>query len=261
MKETKVLDKGYVKLTGTLLSEDEDQACAKALDEMVVETARVSFGSGLKGPEKDKKLLHYLLEHEHGTPFESAVFRFEVKLPIFCMRQWIRHRWASYNEISGRYTDEISEDYYVPEKFRPQDTKNKQGSLPVDIGEELIPSVSTYWNDHDHNDAWTLRSEYIRIMDFQQEAYRQFLEPWTDDKPGYGLAKELARGILGTAFYTKFVWTVNARSLINFFLLRCESHAQWEMQQYAFAVLNIFKQKMPWTYDSMVRLFPSTFGG
>jgi thymidylate synthase (FAD) len=246
MQEIKVLDKGYVKLTGTLLSEDDDQACAKALDEMVVETARVSYGSGLKGPEKDKKLLHYLLEHEHGTPFESAVFRFEVKLPIFCMRQWIRHRWASYNEISGRYTDEISEDFYVPEKFRAQDTKNRQGSTQIDIAHVNITETE---GEKFYLDVKWL---YEATLNQQQKAYKDLVRT--------GLAKELARGVLGTNFYTKFVWTVNARSLVNFFLLRCESHAQWEMQQYAFAVLEFFKQKMPWTYESMVKLFPSTFG-
>lgn len=241
--EIKVLDKGYVKLTGTLLSADDDKECAKTLDEMVVETARVSYGSGLKGPEKDRKLLHYLLEHEHGTPFESAVFRFEVKLPIFCMRQWIRHRWSSYNEISGRYTDEISEDYYVPDILRGQDTKNKQGSTALNLNEVTVKTSDRVGN---------ARPIYVATLIQQQAAYEALVKS--------GVAKEQARGVLGTAFYTKFVWTVNARSLINFLLLRCESHAQWEMQQYARAVLEIFKARMPWTYDSMVKLFPSTFG-
>jgi len=90
MMEKKVLDHGYIKLIGTMIAESEDKSCAQTLDEMAVEAARVSYGGGLKGPEKDRKLLHYLIEHEHGTPLESAVMKFEVKCPIFVQRQWIR---------------------------------------------------------------------------------------------------------------------------------------------------------------------------
>ena len=129
-KKIKVLDRGYISLTGTMLSESEDKECAQTLDQMVVEAARVSFGDGLKGTEKDKKLLHYLQEHEHGTPFESAVFKFEVKCPIYVQRQWRTHRWGSFNEISGRYTEELATEYYLPKELRGQDNQNKQGSLP-----------------------------------------------------------------------------------------------------------------------------------
>lgn len=251
MQETKVLDKGYVKLTGTLLSEDDDKDCAKALDDMVVETARVSYGSGLKGPEKDKKLLHYLLEHEHGTPFESAVFRFEIKLPLFCMQQFLRHRWSSFNQISGRYTDEIADEFYMPEVLRAQDVKNKQGST-----EAINPGI-----DLTENEASSItqcktfsigaRNYYQYALESQQAQYAKLVLS--------GVAKELARGILGSAFYTKFVWTVNARSLINFFVLRCDEHAQYETRLYSWAIFRIVEHKMPWLCEGLLKYFPTSF--
>ncbi len=248
--QNKVLDKGYIELIGKMISTTEDKSYAQTLDEMCVENARVSFGTGLKGEEKDRKLLHYLLEHEHLTPFESAVFKFEIKLPLFIMQQFLRHRWSSFNQVSGRYTEEISEEFYVPDKFRAQDTKNKQGSTDIDLSSNEITSTSYFFNRHDSSEVETIRDAYIGNLEFQQYTYRQLIKE--------GIAKELARGILGTAFYTKFVWTVNARSLINFLILRLDSHAQWEIREYAKAVANIVKQEMPWTYESLMKLFPNT---
>lgn len=238
MIEQKVLDHGYIKLTHKMVDENDDKQFAQTLDQMVVAAARVSYGGDLKGDDKDKKLLHYLIEHEHGSPLESAVFRFEIKLPIFVMRQWIRHRWASYNEISGRYTEEVSNEYYVPEVFRAQDTKNKQGSTEEDLGCEHVP-YSEF--------GWTNRDAYENALGIQKDIYQELIKG--------GIAKELARGVLGTAFYTKFVWTVNARSLMNFLILRCDSHAQWEIRQYANVILDMLKQEMPWTHEALIKYF------
>lgn len=247
MQEYKVLDHGYVKLTHKMVDENIDQESKQSLDQMVVAAARVSYGGDLKGEEKDRKLLHYLLEHEHLTPLESAVLRFEIKLPIFCMRQWIRHRWSSFNEISGRYTEEISEEFYVPDKFRAQDIKNKQGSLNNDLSTNTVIDVFGM----KYNEPITIVCDgYITMLQNQQELYKSMIAA--------GVAKELARGILGTAFYTKFVWTVNARSLINFLILRLDPHAQWEIQEYAKVISQILKQEMKWTYDSLRKLFPNT---
>jgi thymidylate synthase (FAD) len=249
----KILDHGYIELTGTMISESEDKECAQSLDQMVVEAARVSYGGGLKGEEKDRKLLHYLLEHEHGTPFESPTFKFEVKLPIYVMRQWRTHRWGSFNEISGRYTEELAEDYYTPEIFRIQDDKNRQGSKYIDVGDKMLDTGISplLFMEAELQEGYSMRGAYKALMENERAIYEGFLEA--------GLAKELARGVLGTAFYTRFIWTVNARSIMNFLILRCEKHAQWEIQQYAQGILHIFKEKMPWTAESMIKLFPSSF--
>ena len=255
IKERKVLDHGYVKLTHKMIDQNEEEAQRQSLDQMAVAAARVSYGGDLKGEEKDKRLLHYLIEHEHGTPLESAVVRLEVRLPIFVMRQWIRHRWASYNEISGRYTEEIADEYYTPTAFRGQDTKNKQGSTTTDFGD--APTTTFPWKDQvndshpDYDTAYTVREMWELEHNQQKRTYDNMIKA--------GVAKEIARGILSTSFYTKFVWTINARSLMNFLILRCDSHAQWETRQYAWAIHDIMKEEMPWLIEGLEKYFPQSF--
>lgn len=89
-EKIKIGTDGWIKFVGSLVSEETDEGCAKTLDELAVAAARSSYAGNLKGPEKDRKLLHYLLEHEHGTPLEAAVFQFRVRCPVYVMRQWIR---------------------------------------------------------------------------------------------------------------------------------------------------------------------------
>lgn len=210
-----LLDKGFIRLLDML---GDDVA--------VVSAARVSFGQESRGEEKDKKLIDYLLRNGHETPFEHAVFKFHVKCPIFVARQWFRHRWASYNEISGRYTT-FQEEFYVPEHFRVQVGKSYQyENLTADKNEHLRQLVQKTYDD-----LFAL--------------YEQLLSE--------GVAKELARMILPVATYTQFYWTVNARSLFNFLKLRNEKHAQYEIRVYAEAIAKIVKDKMPWCYESFER--------
>ncbi|MEK7743342.1 MAG: FAD-dependent thymidylate synthase, partial [Elusimicrobiota bacterium] len=183
MDEIRVLDKGFVRLVETMGG-----------DRGVVQAARVSYGGGSKGSEQDRKLIEYLLKHQHMTPFEQAVFKFHVSCPIFVMRQWIRHRMSSTNEISARYT-EVQDEYYVPSAWRGQDLKNKQGS-------SAAPSL-----DHP-----ALTAAYDEQMRSSLAAYRKLLAA--------GVARELARMVLPVSLYTQFYWTVNARSLMHFLGLR-----------------------------------------
>lgn len=211
-----VLDKGFVRLVDFMGG-----------DPGVVDSARVSYGGKSRGEEADRKLIAYLLKHQHMTPFEHAVFKFHVKTPIFVMRQWIRHRMASYNEISARYT-EVKDEFYVPAQWRAQDTKNKQGSIAA-------PAL----------DHAALTARFEAQIKACMATYRDMLKA--------GVARELARMILPVNAYTEFYWTVNCRSLMNFLVLRADVHAQWEIQQYAEALLGFFKQKMPWTYDAFLQ--------
>ncbi len=214
----RVLDKGFVRLV--------DFAGG---DQRAVESARVSFGSVSKGEEKDKKLLEYLVEHEHFSPFEHSVFQFHIKCPIFVARQWMRHRIASYNEISARYT-EVKEEFYIPEKFRAQDRSNTQGSI-----------------ESDNLDNETMFKEYEEAIKFSYKTYMRLLK--------LGAAREMARMVLPVAQYTEYYWTINARSLINFIRLRSDSHAQYEIRQYAIAITEIFREKMPWTWDAFNKFY------
>lgn len=234
LTKIQVLDKGYVVLTHKMLDLNDDISMKQTLDQQIVGSARVSYGGDLKGEEKDRKLLNYLLEHDHLSPLEQAVFRFEVKAPIYVARQWFRHRWGSFNEISLRYT-ESNDDYYVPEEFRFQDSKNKQGSVGR-LDEKMAQNAFL---------------DYTSILEEQYYQYQKLI--------ALGVAREIARGILGTAYYTKFVWTVNARSLINFLILRCDKHAQLEIRQYAWTLYNILKKEIPWTIEAITKLFPESF--
>lgn len=205
-----VLDRGFVQLVDHM---GDDNA--------VVQTARVSHRS--KGtPEGDRKLIQYLWTHNHGTPFESAVFKWHVKAPVFVARQWFRHRIASFNEVSGRYT-EMKNEFYFPFEWRGQDAKNKQGSsggfcsrANIEMNDRLLEAVGK------------CRAVYEELL-------------------SAGVAREMARMVLPLNLYTEWYFTANARSLINFFSLRCDSHAQWETRQYANAMWKIFEAIMPWT--------------
>lgn len=211
-----VLDKGFVRLVDFMGG-----------DQGVTDSARVSYGGKSKGEEADRKLIAYLMKHQHMSPFEHSFFKFHVKTPIFVMRQWIRHRMASYNEISARYT-EAKDEFYIPAKWRAQDLKNKQSSVAA-------PTL----------DHAALTKAFETQVNAALKTYKDMLAA--------GVAREMARMVLPVNAYTEFYWTVNARSLMNFLVLRADTHAQWEIQQYAEALAASFKTKMPWTYDAFLQ--------
>lgn len=212
----RVLDKGFIRLVDFMGG-----------DQGVVDAARVSYGGKSKGAEADKKLIDYLLRHSHMTPFEHALFKVHVSAPIFVARQWFRHRFAAYNEMSFRYT-EAKDYYYFPETWRAQDKKNKQGSVSAAALDQA--AMHKLFKDQ---------------VDSMVAAYKKMLEA--------GVAREMARMILPVNLYTEFYWTVNARSLMNFVSLRADGHAQLEIQKYGEAMAKVFQEKMPWTWESFLR--------
>lgn len=214
--EIKVLDKGFVKLVDFMGG-----------DKSAVDGARVSYDGKSKGPEADKKLLFYLMEHDHSTPFEHTVFKFHVKAPIFVARQWMRHRMASYSEISYRYT-ETKDEFYIPTEWRVQDTKNKQGST-------MDPTLENE----------LLSKELMLICNESYSFYKRFLDR--------GISREMARMVLPVNMYTQFYWAVNARSLMNFINLRADATAQFEIRKFAEAHASIFEEKCPWTYEAFLK--------
>lgn len=210
--ELAVLDKGYLRLVDYM---GDDRA--------ICEAARVSYKSKEREPGADQKLVKYLLDREHGTPFEHVVLKFEVKAPIFVARQWFRHRMASYNETSFRYR-EATDDFYIPHEFRAQDTKNKQGSVAAEL---------------DHGE---LRAIVANHGQESLRRYRLLLEK--------GVAREMARMVLPTNLYTEWYWTLNARALMHFIGLRSDGHAQYETRQYSHAVAAFFRALFPWTWEA-----------
>ena len=219
---------GFIRLIDTLPSVISSEQ-PLLLDAAVVQAARVSYGEGSKGYIRDKKLIDYLMKHKHTSPFEMVEFKFHVKLPIFVQRQWIRHRTASVNEISGRYT-ELDYDFYHPEKLRRQSIDNKQGSYENTNMCSSSMHIAELWNTCEI-DINALVSNYHKLVKL-------------------GVAKEQARIILPQSMYTEFYWKIDLHNLLNFVKLRKHNTAQIEIRNYADEILNILEKLCPATTES-----------
>jgi len=214
-----VLDHGFVRL---------DDAMASDLS--VVNAARVSFARSKQELEaEDEGLIGFLLRNRHGTPFEHNAFRFHVRCPIFVMREWIRHRWSSFNEFSMRYS-RASDEFYLPAAEDVRQQVGKPGAYSFEpVALELAESA---------------RTEIETVCEAAYAAYHRLIEA--------GVARELARAVLPVAAYTEFYWTVNARSLMNFLSLRNAETAQREIRRYAEAVERLFAERMPITHTAFI---------
>jgi thymidylate synthase (FAD) len=205
-REIRVLDKGFVRLV---------DYCGN--DDRIVQAARVSYGGGTKSYRQDADLIDYLLRNKHTSPFEQVGLTFHVKMPIFIARQWIRHRTARVNEISGRYSV-MKDDFYVPAlgDVSLQSADNKQGrsSDPLPDGEA--------------------EKVKLALEDGQKQAYRDYTA--LIEK---GVAKELARVNLPLSLYTELYWQMDLHNLFHFIELRIHPHAQKEIRDYAKVLLDI----------------------
>lgn len=197
-------------------------------DEDIETAARTSYAKGTRTISDTRNLIRYLLRHNHTSPLEFVQFKFHVSCPIFVSRQWIRHRMSSTNELSGRYS-ELPECNYYPqqENMTLQAKNNKQGR-----NSEQLDDITFYEHDSaisaNTNEAW-----YI---------YRNML----DD----GIAKELARIHLPLSTYTEFYWSIDLHNLLHFLKLRCDSHAQFEIRQYANVIAGIVKECCPLAFEA-----------
>jgi thymidylate synthase (FAD) len=211
-REFSVLDKGFVRLVDYMGG-----------DERIVQAARVSYGAGTKSYRQDKGLISYLLRNEHTSPFEQVVLTFHVKMPIFVARQWIRHRTARLNEISGRYSI-MKDEFYVPapEDISGQSENNKQGRQ-----EAPLPGDA----------ADTIRGI---LTEGQKRAYGEY-----SDLIERGLARELARVNLPLSLYTEWYWQMDLHNLFHFLKLRLDPHAQREIRLYAEVVLSLAERVAP----------------
>lgn len=216
-KEFPVLDKGFVRLVDYMGS-----------DERIVQSARVSYGEGTKSYRQDKGLIDYLLRNDHTSPFEQVVFTFHCKMPIFVARQWVRHRTARVNEISGRYSVMKNEFYLpAPEDISLQSDDNKQGRSTEDVPPELQARV-------------------IEILTSQaQGAYDAYTE--LIDR---GLARELARINLPLSLYTEWYWQIDLHNLFHFLRLRMDGHAQKEIRVFAEKMYELASLVCPMAFKS-----------
>jgi thymidylate synthase (FAD) len=219
-KEFPVLDKGFIRLVDYMGG-----------DERVVQSARVSYGAGTKSYREDAGLIDYLLRNQHTSPFEQVSLTFHVKLPIFVARQWIRHRTAKLNEISGRYSV-MKDDFYGPadEDVSLQSTDNKQGRSEEVLSSEMIEQVKA------------------SLVQGQQQSYAEYTSLIDD-----GIARELARVNLPLSLYTEWYWQIDLHNLFHFLALRLDAHAQKEIRVYAEVMLEIARKVAPCCCESFER--------
>jgi thymidylate synthase (FAD) len=211
-REFRVLDKGFVRLVDYLGG-----------DERIVQSARVSYGAGTKTFREDRGLIRYLMRNEHTSPFEQVVLTFHVKLPIFVARQWVRHRTARVNEISGRYSVMLQE-FYVPDgkDIALQSESNRQGRR----SEAVDPAMQD-----------DIAGKLSAAQQHAYEAYEQLLDQ--------GLARELSRINLPLSLYTEMYWQIDLHNLFHFLKLRMDTHAQYEIRAYAETIFGITRKLCP----------------
>jgi thymidylate synthase (FAD) len=212
-----VLDDGFVRLVDYMGN-----------DSSIVQAARVSYGDGTRKVSEDRALIRYLLRHQHTTPFEMCMLKLHVRVPMDTWRQWIRHRTASVNEYSTRYSIAIDRAQMTPaDSWRRQAQDNKQGSsglFPMAEGEKF--SVA--------------EQELHRLS---KEVYQQRLDA--------GVAREQARKDLPLSTYTEAFWQIDLHNLLHFLALRMDSHAQLEIRRYAETIgEKIVKQWVPATWEA-----------
>ena len=214
-----VLDDGFIRVVDYM-----------GTDESIVQAARVSYGKGTKTVREDRGLIRYLMRHQHTTPFEMCEIRLHVRVPMDCWRQWIRHRTANVNEYSTRYSEAIdSMQKTDPDEWRPQSTKNKQGS---DTGH--VPKSSFF--------GPRLSSEECALHKHAREIYKYRLSA--------GVAREQARKDLPLSTYTEAHWKIDLHNLFHFLKLRMDSHAQLEIRSYANEISKIVDVWCPLAWEA-----------
>lgn len=187
-------------------------------DASIVQAARVSYGDGTKTVSEDRHLIRYLMRHWHTTPFEMVEFKFHVKVPIFVARQWLRHRTASVNELSARYSI-VKDDFWLPSEYRSQSVTNKQGS------------DETCFEDD------SARMSQRHSCDTAFNVYSGLIER--------GISREIARTHLPQSTFTEFYWKINLHNLFHFLRLRMDDHAQKEIQECSKMIFELIKPIVP----------------
>ena len=196
-------------------------------DAAIVEAARVSYQTGTKATRTGRALIRYLMRHKHTSPLEMCEVKLHIRAPIFVLRQWIRHRTASVNEESGRYS-EIREMFFSPAlgDLAPQSLDNKQGRE----GEFPLHKQKAIRNVIEANNEYSFAS------------YKALL--------GEDLARELARITLPLTAYSSLYWKIDLHNLLHFLTLRTDSHAQKEIRDYADAILDIIRPLFPYAVEA-----------
>jgi thymidylate synthase (FAD) len=225
-----VLDRGFVRVIDYM---GDDAA--------IVQAARVSYGRGTRQVSSDRGLINYLMRMRHTSPFEMCELKLHVKLPIFVARQWIRHRTASVNEYSARYSV-LEDEFYLPapEHLATQSTTNRQGRAETLDGPAAAAALEAL-----ETNAAEAYTRYVELLNEGDDG--QPLDPGRA-----GLARELARMVLPLNAYTQWYWKVNLHNLLHFLALRADPHAQYEIRAYAEVLLDVVRRWVPLTHAAFV---------
>ena len=253
-EELPVLDRGFIRVIDYMGN-----------DAAIVQAARVSYGKGTKKVNDDRGLIRYLMRHHHTTPFEMCEIKLHVKLPIFVARQWVRHRTANINEYSARYSI-LDNEFYVPdaeylEALREEQMleKNEEEGQKDLFGKtkeaRLSETAAQSTKNKQGRDRVLSPSEADQVLrtirrsgEYAYEKYQELLNERDGkkiDDEKLGLARELARIVLPTNFYTQWYWKIDLYNLMHFLSLRADSHAQYEMRAYAERILEIVHKWVP----------------
>ena len=202
---------------------------ASGSDLDVVNAARISYSKvKTELDEADKKLIKYLVNHNHVSTLEHNYITFRIRCPKPLAVQWMRHKSWSFNETSYRYC-KMEEEFYTPQNIRKQHESSKQASTDFEFPEE---------------DATHIKNIYNNSYKVAHSAYKQLLEK--------GVAREQARMILPFGFFTEFWATCNLRSFMHWYLARVDTHAQWEIQELAKAAMSLIKDQYPVTIQAIL---------
>ncbi|MDG1481203.1 MAG: FAD-dependent thymidylate synthase [Myxococcota bacterium] len=212
------LDHGFVRLIDYMGS-----------DAAIVQAARVSYGEGTKKVRQDRGLIRYLLRNAHTSPFEMCELKLHCKMPIFVARQWVRHRTASLNEVSARYSV-LDKEFYLPapQDIAVQAVNNRQGRA-----ESLSPEQSALVLELLKRDSSQAYETYERLLGEE-----------------FGLARELARMNLPVNLYTQWYWKIDLHNLLRFLRLRMDAHAQYEIRVFADAIATLVADWVPLTFEA-----------
>ena len=225
-----VLDRGFVRVIDYMGD-----------DASIVQAARLSYGRGTRQVSDDRALINYLMRMRHTSPFEMCELKIHVKLPIFVARQWIRHRTASVNEYSARYSV-LEDEFYTPETehLAAQSGSNRQGR-----GDVLTDAEGEHAQHTIRDNARRAYGHYLELLN--QDAAGQPLHP-----ERAGLARELARMTLPLNTYTQWYWKIDLHNLLHFVALRADPHAQYEIRAYAELLLDVVRRWVPLTHAAFV---------
>ncbi len=236
-REIRCYDHGFVALLDCM---PRLVPAGQTADSAVVQAARVSYGAGTKKVNEDRGLIRYLLRHRHTTPFEMVEFKFHIAMPIFIARQWIRHRTASVNEYSGRYSI-LPDQFYRPSvsEVRKQSRGNRQG------GEELFAATANAESDAALTQEARTAAEFIRFLEDTEAMYARYVK-LTEQ----GVSREMARIGLPVSLYTQWYWKCDLHNILRFLSLRMDPHAQEEIRVYATAMHDLIAPIVPITMEA-----------